>query len=78
MIDGISIACCIYDKKTEKIVLYYVGDIETKDVIIKIKQMLPRYMVPNLIEKLDEMPLSPNAKIDRVYLAEYTQRKNGE
>lgn len=78
MIDGISIACCIYDKKTEKIVLYYVGDIETKDVIIKIKQMLPRYMVPNLIEKLDEMPLSPNAKIDRVYLAEYTQRKNGD
>lgn len=78
MIDGISIACCIYDKKTEKIVLYYVGDIETKDVIIKIKQMLPRYMVPNLIEKLDEMPLSPNAKIDRVYLAEYTQRKNVE
>ncbi|MEA4890406.1 MAG: AMP-binding protein [Clostridiaceae bacterium] len=77
-IEGIKIACCVYDKETEKIVLYYVGDIEPKEVMADMKSRLPRYMLPNLIEPLEKMPLTSNAKIDRVYLKEYTSQKNKE
>ena len=30
-----------------------------------IKEKLPRYMVPNVVRQLDEMPFTPNGKIDR-------------
>lgn len=71
MLEEITLSCCIYDKEKEKIVLYYVGDIETKALIGILKEKLPRYMLPNKVEKLDEMPLTPNGKLDRVYLKNY-------
>ena len=74
-IDGIKMACCIYDKETSKIVLYYVGDIEPRDVLTDMKQRLPRYMLPNLIEPLETMPLTSNAKLDRVALKAYTEQR---
>jgi acyl-CoA synthetase (AMP-forming)/AMP-acid ligase II len=35
-----------------------------------LKKKLPRYMVPNMIEQLDSMPLTANGKINRVLLKE--------
>ncbi|MHB1452337.1 MAG: AMP-binding protein [Saccharofermentanales bacterium] len=76
MLSSVKIACCIYDKESSKIVLYYVGDIEPGEVVAELKTRLPRYMIPNQAEKLESMPLTSNAKIDRVRLGEYTtQRK---
>ncbi|TAH66555.1 MAG: AMP-dependent synthetase [Anaerolineaceae bacterium] len=63
-------ACCIFDDIKKKIILYYVGDITKAEVANFLKQKLPRYMVPNVIEKLDSMPLTPNGKINRVLLKE--------
>ena len=74
-IDGIKLACCIYDKETEKIVLYYVGDLEPGDVMADLKSRLPRYMLPNIIEPLESMPLTANAKLDRVALKAYTDQR---
>lgn len=64
----IKTACCIFDDVKKKIVLYYVGDVTKADVANYLKDKLPRYMVPNVTEKLDSMPLTPNGKIDRVLL----------
>lgn len=64
----IKTACCIFDDVKKKIVLYYVGDVTKADVANYLKNKLPRYMVPNVTEKLDSMPLTPNGKIDRVLL----------
>ena len=52
LIEGIKSACCIYREETEKIELYYVGDIDSKDLATALKQRLPRYMVPNIIRAL--------------------------
>ena len=72
----ISSACCIFDNDKKKIVLYYVGSTEIVDVTTYIKEKLPRYMVPNVIKKIDEMPLTPNGKINRNLLKEqYLQKK---
>jgi len=61
----IKMACCIYDNIKNKIRLYYVGDISKKDLTVKIKELLPRYMHPNTIIQLTKMPLTANGKIDR-------------
>lgn len=68
MMEGISTSCCVYDREKEKIRLYYVGDPEVKDLVAALKEKLPRYMIPNKVEKLDAMPLTANGKIDRVTL----------
>ena len=70
MLEEIKLSGCIYDNDKGKIVLYYVGDMESGDLIKILREKLPRYMIPNYVEKLDEMPLTPNGKINRVFLKE--------
>ena len=65
MHDDVKSACCIFEPEKKKIVLYYVGDIDPKDMTAYIKDKLPRYMVPHVIRQLENMPLTPNGKIDR-------------
>ncbi len=78
MIEGIKSACCIYDKEKEKIVLYYVGDVSTKEIASSLKEKLPRYMIPNSIEALETMPLTANGKINRVLLKSYLNAEKDE
>ena len=68
--DGIERACCLFDDVKKKIILYYAGDATEAEMVVYIKEKLPRYMVPNFVEKLDHMPLTPNGKINRVALKE--------
>lgn len=75
MQEGISSSCCIYDKEKEKIVLFYVGEPEAKELVAALKDKLPRYMLPNKVEKLEKMPLTANGKLDRVYLKNYYSEK---
>ena len=50
------------------IVLFYVGDLEGKEVIEKLKKLLPDYMVPGKRIQLQFMPHNLNGKIDRQQL----------
>ena len=68
MLPGVKIAACIYDKEKSKIVLFYVGDVSEKELILAMKTKLPRYMLPNRTVKLETMPFTANGKIDRVSL----------
>ncbi|MCF0132216.1 MAG: amino acid adenylation domain-containing protein [Pseudobutyrivibrio sp.] len=68
MIKGVKMTACIYDQTKGKIVLYYVGDLSEKELIVAMKTMLPRYMLPNKTVKMDALPLTANGKIDRVTL----------
>ena len=63
-------ACCCYDKDARRIVLFYVGDMESADVQKYLKEKLPAYMLPAVCERLDVMPLTDNGKIDRRSLRE--------
>lgn len=75
MLDGVKLAGCIYDDIKGKIVLYYVGTITDKELAVILKEKLPRYMLPNRILQLEEMPLTANGKIDRVTLKKTYQSK---
>lgn len=70
MYPDIKSASCIFDDIRKKIVLYYVGDMTKAELASFLKKKLPRYMVPNMIEQLDSMPLTANGKINRVLLKE--------
>lgn len=75
-IEEIRSCCSIYDKENAKIVLFYEGNIEKKQLTKDLKQMLPRYMLPNAIIQLDSMPLMANGKKNRFALQEiYTEQK---
>ncbi|MFT7901178.1 MULTISPECIES: amino acid adenylation domain-containing protein [Flavobacteriaceae] len=39
--------------------------LETKTIKEKLRETLPEYMIPSVIVKVDEFPLTPNKKIDR-------------
>lgn len=74
-IEGIHSAACIYERTKGKIVLFYVGDIEAAELTKTLKEKLPRYMIPNRIRNLSEMPLTANGKIDRMTLNQYDKEK---
>lgn len=76
MLEGIKLSGCIYDTQKGKIVLYYVGDMESRELTALLKEKLPRYMIPNYVERLPEMPLTANGKINRVFLKQkYSEEK---
>lgn len=70
ILDGIQSACCLFDNKKKKIVLFYVGDSSKAEVSTYLRNKLPRFMVPNSIRQLDSMPYTNNGKINRNELKE--------
>ena len=68
MLDDIKAAGCVYDKERSKIVLFYTGGIDEKDLTVCLKEKLPRYMMPSRIIRLPEMPYTANGKLDRLTL----------
>lgn len=70
LLDEIKMTGCIYDKEKNKIVLFYVGDLDERGLVAALKEKLPRYMIPNRIIRLEQMPLTLNGKLDRVALGE--------
>lgn len=77
MLEEIKMAGCIYDDLRGKIVLYYVGEIDEADLTTILKDRLPRYMIPNSVNKLERMPLTANGKIDRTALKNNQYNKLG-
>lgn len=70
MLEGIQSACCLFDNNKKKILLFYVGRPDKASVSSYLKDKLPRYMVPNQIYKLENMPYTTNGKVNRNYLKE--------
>ena len=64
-VDSISRSCCIFDQEKEKLYGFYIGDLDKKELHVKLKEKLPVYMIPTRLIKLDEFPLTKNGKIDR-------------
>lgn len=70
-LDGILRNCCLYDMDKSQIVLFYAGTIDKGTIKKQLKKLVPKYMLPNVINQLDEMPINLNGKIDRNLLKQY-------
>lgn len=68
-VDGVTRACCLYNAKKKRLLLFYTGELEKSELLEALREKLPQYMVPNKIYPLEEMPLNKNGKIDRNALA---------
>ncbi len=60
--------CCLYDQGAQKIVAVYEGMIDAKELTGRLKDRIPRYMLPNRYQRVESMPVNLNGKIDRVTL----------
>lgn len=65
----IDAGCCIYDEEKEQIVLFYQSESECeRDIMKDGTKLLPKYMMPNRFIHFTQLPMTKNAKIDRVRL----------
>lgn len=69
-VDGVEQCCCIFDEKKSRLKGFFVGSIEKDELAASMSRDLPAFMVPGVIRRVDEMPLTKNGKIDRKKLAE--------
>lgn len=68
-IEGIKKAVVLYDHKEEKICAFYIGDIETSQIVKILRSKIPSYMIPGRFTKVDRFELTENGKTDRKKLA---------
>lgn len=63
-------ACCVYNRQNKEIVLYYENPEDIAPAVFRkvLLTSLPKYMIPTVYIRYDEMPRNPNGKIDRAYL----------
>jgi amino acid adenylation domain-containing protein len=63
--------CCLHDEREDKIVLFYQSPNKNdREILERLKQTLPRYMLPNRLVHMISLPLNKNGKIDRKALKE--------
>ena len=74
--DEIVRACCIFEEEKSKLYGFYIGNIDKKELHLKLKEKLPVFMIPSKLIKLDEFPITKNGKIDRKKLLLMKDDKN--
>lgn len=69
-IDAVRNCACVYDAENDDIVLFYEAnnDVDKKYIIQGISTLIPKYMYPTRFERLDQMPMNMNGKVDRTKL----------
>ncbi len=62
--------CVLYDYSTKQIVLIYENDIIIADIKFRrdLATRLPKYMIPTVYHKVDQLPRNATGKIDRLSL----------
>lgn len=69
-IKGVLENICIFDETKDKLVLFYVGDVDKRTLSLELKNQLPLFMLPRKIRKMDSLPKLPNGKLDMNILKE--------
>ena len=72
---GVERCCCIYDQGKSRLYAFFVGQSDVSDVLKCASEMLPSYMVPNKLVRLDSFPLTKNGKIDRKELEAFASKR---
>lgn len=66
--EGVEAAACLFDEGRDRILCVYTGGVEPMALAKAMRRAVPKYMMPNLYERLEQMPYNGNGKIDRVQL----------
>lgn len=71
---GVSQNCCVFDDQHQKIIMFYTGSVEEKELSAALKGMIPDYMIPSKFIRLKIMPLNLNGKMDKVLLKQKLEK----
>ena len=69
-LDNVMRAVCILDEDRNKIVCFYTGSADQKDMVVALRKKLPKYMIPNIFVQIGDFPVTKNGKVDRRRLKE--------
>ena len=70
-IPGLESCACVYDMGRKMIVLVYSGQrMAKREMLSSLESRIPKYMLPNRVVYMEELPHNANGKIDRKKLAE--------
>lgn len=64
-ISGVQLVSSVYKVEKKQILLYYTGEITESQLKYQLSTLLPPYMNPQDVIQLEEMPRTPNGKVDR-------------
>lgn len=65
-VDGVTQA--VVTAHDHRLVAYVVGPVSTENLLAPLRKRLPAYLVPDVVVRLQSLPVSPNGKIDRAAL----------
>ncbi|MBR3874443.1 MAG: amino acid adenylation domain-containing protein [Clostridia bacterium] len=63
-VEGVSQCCAMYNKDKELLYLFYTGEATSKEIVLHFRAVLPAFMVPRKLIRMDELPRLPNGKLD--------------
>ncbi len=71
-VPGIRNACVVYQPERKEIILFFESDQELSAGPIRerLGTFIPKYMLPTVFHRLEQLPRNPNGKIDRQHLLE--------
>lgn len=67
---GVTRCRSAYDADAHRICAFFEGDADLGELRRGVARMLPAAVIPSVMERVGDMPLTPNGKVDRVALLE--------
>lgn len=74
-VDGVERGYCVFEEARNRIAAFYVGERPKKEIRACLLEKLPSYMVPNVFQQIDRIPMTKNGKIDRGF---FLRQKEGK
>ena len=65
---GVEESCVLYQKEQDRIWCFYSGSLAENQLRQALREKLARYMLPDVLVRLDELPHTSSMKIDRMRL----------
>ena len=72
--EGVSLACCYYDGA--RIVAAYTGAADERELKKHLREVLPKYMLPELLLHRKELPRTGSGKVDRLTLRQEVEHEH--
>lgn len=70
-IENVVDCCALYYKEKEHLYLFYTGEASSKEIVLHFRDVLPGFMSPRKLVKLESFPTLPNGKTDMQALKSY-------
>ena len=71
-VEGVRNACVVYQPARKEIILFFESDQDLSPATIRgrLGAFLPKYMLPTVFRRMEQLPRNPNGKVDRQRLAD--------